>query len=347
MNEVHKIANNHKLIVFSSMRGHKISTPLNAIGVEHDFVPCKSSIVGILKGVTTVIPLLIKRDKKPLLLIDTAMNIGFAGWLLAKLFRVKYIYRARGDAYEEGIITKRRFHTWFYKQVFLLQAMGCIPVSHYLLGKVENVAKKEISFVVVNTPHLSCEELSLSRDKRRKTILMVTGFGFSTKIKSISKLLPAMKLFVDKFSDYEIMILGGGEHLESVIKYKEENYATDSIIFAGHTENINAYYKSSYALLHITDLDAFPSVINEARACGLPVLASDLGGCSEQIKEGETGLLFNNNDENGLYSSLVKITSPKVWKKLSISGSDFVHSNHNIHNIGQEMFSAVNSMINK
>ena len=339
------LANNYKLIIFSSMRGHKISTPLDEIGVEHDFVPCKSSVISIIKGATKLVPLLLKRERKPILLIDTAMNIGLIGWLMAKIFRVDYIYRARGDAYQEGIITKRRFHTWFYKHIFLPQAVGCIPVSHYLKGKIKENAKYDIKFETVNTPHLSCDKPSLESDKRNKTILMVTGFGFVTKIQSIFSLLPALKEFVDKHADYNILILGGGSHLESVIKYKDENYASEAIVFAGHTSGINEYYRSSYALLHITDLDAFPSVINEARACGLPVLASDLGGCSEQIEDGRTGFLFSNENQISLLNALEEITSDRVWSDLSVNGSGYVHKNHNKNSIGQMMLLAINKIL--
>lgn len=344
---MNQIVNSHKLVIFSSMRGYKISSPLTSIGVQHEFIPCKSSVSSIVKGAIRLIPLLIKRDKQPVLLIDTAMNIGFVGWLMAKLFRVKYIYRARGDAYQEGVITKRRFHTWFYKHVFLPQAMGCIPVSYYLMDKVKDVAKQKVNFQVVNTPHLSCDDPCLDLDKRNKTLLMVTGFGFITKIQSIFTLLPALKAFVDGNDDFNILIVGGGTHLESVIKHKEKKFPTDAITFAGHATNINKHYRESYALLHITDLDAFPSVINEARACGLPVLASDLGGCSEQIEEGKTGYLFNNNNQENLRESLTKITNPEEWQKLSKSGADYVHSNHNIKSIGHKMLLAINTLLSE
>jgi len=336
---------NRKLIIFSSMRGHKISTPLDEIGVEHDFVPCKSSVISIIKGAIKLLSLLIKRDKKPILLIDTAMNIGFVGWLMAKIFRVDYIYRARGDAYQEGIITKRRFHTWFFKNIFLPQAIGCIPVSHYLKGKIKENASYHINFEVVNTPHLSCGKPCLDNKKRNKTILMVTGFGFITKIQSIFSLLPALKEFVDKHDGFNILVLGGGSHLESVIKYKDEYYPSDAIVFAGHTSDIGEYYRSCYALLHITDLDAFPSVINEARACGLPVIASDLGGCSEQIEEGYTGYLFSNTDSKSLLEALEKIASSGTRKTISVNGSEYVHANHSINNIGRLMEEAINKII--
>jgi glycosyltransferase involved in cell wall biosynthesis len=41
----------------------------------------------------------------------------------------------------------------------------------------------------------------------------------------------------------------------------------------------------------------FPRIIIESFACGVPVLASDLGAMQEQIEDGETGLLFKPGDQ--------------------------------------------------
>jgi glycosyltransferase involved in cell wall biosynthesis len=298
-----------------------------------------------MKGAIKLALRLINQKTSSILLIDTPMNIGFAGWLIAKIFRVKYFYRARGDAYKEGIVTKRYVHAWFYKHIFLRQASGCIPVSYYLSRKMIKTVKYPLHLQVVNTPHLSCDTPNLNFNKRDKTILMVTGFGFMTKIKPIFNLLPTLARFVDEYEDFNIHILGDGTHLQSIKKYKHENYPTDKIVFAGRTDNVKDYYRDSFALLHITNLDAYPSVVNEARACGLPVLASNIGGCSEQIEHGKTGFLFNNNEPEKLFELLVKIAKQEVWESISKEGFYYVDTNHNSEQIGHEMVLAINTLL--
>ena len=44
-----------------------------------------------------------------------------------------------------------------------------------------------------------------------------------------------------------------------------------------------------------------PLVIQEAFLAGTPVIASDIGGIPELVKDKENGLLFKANDDNDLY----------------------------------------------
>lgn len=47
-------------------------------------------------------------------------------------------------------------------------------------------------------------------------------------------------------------------------------------------------------------LESFPRVLVEAFAAGLPVIASRLGALAELVQQGETGLLFEPGDAQGL-----------------------------------------------
>ena len=53
--------------------------------------------------------------------------------------------------------------------------------------------------------------------------------------------------------------------------------------------------------------EGMPSVILEAMATGLPVIASDVGGNNEIVKDGENGYLISGDDIDTLASSLVTL----------------------------------------
>lgn len=60
-----------------------------------------------------------------------------------------------------------------------------------------------------------------------------------------------------------------------------------SINFVPHTDDLNKlvlYYQAADVYVHATKADTFPTVILEALACGLPVIATAVDGVSEQIK---------------------------------------------------------------
>ena len=56
----------------------------------------------------------------------------------------------------------------------------------------------------------------------------------------------------------------------------------------------NELFKDAYALLHLNTIpERFGLVLVEAMACGVPVIAMDLGSCREVITDGKTGILVH------------------------------------------------------
>ena len=56
-------------------------------------------------------------------------------------------------------------------------------------------------------------------------------------------------------------------------------------------------YQASDLYLHATKADTYPSVIMEAMSCGTPVIASNVGGISEQVTNDVDGILLPNDPE--------------------------------------------------
>ncbi|MBM3886620.1 glycosyltransferase [Candidatus Dependentiae bacterium] len=59
------------------------------------------------------------------------------------------------------------------------------------------------------------------------------------------------------------------------------------IIFEPHTDDLNRvidFYQAADVYVHATKADTFPTVILEALACGLPVIATAVDGITEQVK---------------------------------------------------------------
>lgn len=70
-----------------------------------------------------------------------------------------------------------------------------------------------------------------------------------------------------------------------------EQIGNVTIEFVPYRDSLVECYQASDVYLHAATADTFPSVILEAMACGIPVVATAVGGIPEQIVEGETGFL--------------------------------------------------------
>tara|TARA_B100001093_G_C26860251_1_gene1029779 strand:+ start:14168 stop:14533 length:366 start_codon:yes stop_codon:yes gene_type:complete len=67
-----------------------------------------------------------------------------------------------------------------------------------------------------------------------------------------------------------------------------------------------------------SDIDNFPNTILESFACGVPVIASKVGGIPETVIEGHTGLLFDIHDASTLSSAIEQFyTNRELHKTMS------------------------------
>lgn len=94
-----------------------------------------------------------------------------------------------------------------------------------------------------------------------------------------------------QINDLVVVILGEeapNEHIGST-KVIYVPYIQDSSFVA-------RYYQAADVFIYPTRADNFPTAIIEALACGVPVVATNIGGIPEQIRENETGYLIPLND---------------------------------------------------
>lgn len=115
------------------------------------------------------------------------------------------------------------------------------------------------------------------------------------------------------FKDYETLdramrILGGqtSQKIHFIALGEEgndEQYGNVCLHHVPRTTDANVivnYYQAADLYLHPTKADTFPTSILEAMACGLPVIASRVGGIPEQVDDGLTGVLVNPGDPHSL-----------------------------------------------
>ena len=66
--------------------------------------------------------------------------------------------------------------------------------------------------------------------------------------------------------------------------------------FIKSQKEIALFYQAADIFLHSAFADNFPNTILESLSCGVPVIATNVGGISEQIKNHETGFLISQGD---------------------------------------------------
>jgi phosphatidylinositol alpha-1,6-mannosyltransferase len=90
-----------------------------------------------------------------------------------------------------------------------------------------------------------------------------------------------------------LTIIGTGHFQGRLQALAEELGISDRVHFAGYVSNqdLPKFYRSVDAFILPSDTESFGLVFAEAMSCGLPILASNVGGIPEIVRHGVDGLL--------------------------------------------------------
>lgn len=129
--------------------------------------------------------------------------------------------------------------------------------------------------------------------------------GSLTRRKGYDVLLDALKPLHDAGLDYQLTLLGDGPERAGLEAQSEALGLTERVHFNGRTMDNAPFYLHADLFLQPSRIEGLPNTVIEAMACGTPVVASDCpGGTRELVRNGENGMLFDNEDIAGLTTAL-------------------------------------------
>ena len=106
---------------------------------------------------------------------------------------------------------------------------------------------------------------------------------------------------------WRLVMLGDGEQRGELEALAETLGIGAAVAWAGfrQIDEIPAYYARAGAFVHPSSADQWALVVNEAMACGLPVVVSTGAGCVEDlVDEGRNGFSFSPGDADALANHL-------------------------------------------
>ncbi|QOR61945.1 glycosyltransferase family 4 protein [Sulfurovum sp. ST-21] len=146
---------------------------------------------------------------------------------------------------------------------------------------------------------------------------LVRGKGVDTLLNAFATL---------KNRNIVLDICGDGKQRKELEEQSQKLGISSRVVFHGKidSEALGNYYANAYAVVIPSRApETFNLVGIEAMKHGKAVLASNVGGISEWLKNEENGLSFSSNDEKELSRVLQKaIDNPQMVKKMGETGLD-------------------------
>lgn len=163
---------------------------------------------------------------------------------------------------------------------------------------------------------------------------MVLFVGRIEPLKGLDTLIRAMARVVEEVPslghDFCVCIIGGESEPErmdaemhKLDRLREELGISDVVTFLGSRDQTELpYYYSAAEMVAVpSHYESFGMVALEAMACGAPVIASDVGGLSFIVRDGETGFLIPERDIDALAEKMLLLLSrPELRDELGARG---------------------------
>jgi len=242
---------------------------------------------------------------KPDLLSIHSAKAGVLGRIASFRMGFPVIFTAHGWSFTEGIsLLKRKIFLRIEKLLAPLSTrIICVSEYDQILALKNNLVKNSKLLTIHNgMPDLQDSKNMANPAVAQPSFLMVARFD---EPKDQELLLNA----VSKVDGCKLTLIGDGSRLQHAKDLAIILKINDRVEFMGQviaTEEIFARYQG-YIL--ISKWEGLPRSIIEAMRAGMPVIASDVGGCSEEVKDGSNGFLIPRGDLKTLISKLSLLTS--------------------------------------
>ncbi|MEJ6121141.1 glycosyltransferase family 4 protein [Vibrio sp. 2-Bac 85] len=221
--------------------------------------------------------------------------------------------------YEEGIsptglkrlMPSTRITCWFANRILAISDAAKQEIcSQVGFENKISIVDVPVHLELFNIPHQNSE----IRDEFNilKSDYLITAVGHFIEVKGWDIAVPAFAKVCEVFPDVKLLFVGKKtsesyyQKICSQIKYFNLD---DKVIFAGNRSDIPDILTASELFIFPSRSEGAGASLVEAMAAGVPCIATDAGGISEIIKDGENGLLFERGNSDELAKQIIRVIS--------------------------------------
>lgn len=260
--------------------------------------------------------------------------------VLSKVFnpKVKVVWTAHLIAENNRIIR-------FFNRVFskFVDKIICVSkaVEDSLIREGISLEKTKVIYNGVDTDYFKPVEDSSIREELNigKNTLVLTTISRFNKDKGHYFLIEGLKELTNYITDFKVLLVGEGEE-QSFIKEKVKEYSLeDHIFFLGYRKDIPEILAATDIYVSPSKKEAISFSIIEALSCGVPVVATDVGGVPEILEKGNGGVLIPFGDTKGFVEAVVKLNNNSLYyNSIKLNCRDIVLKNFSKYKMLEETY---------
>lgn len=320
---------NHDVWVASS--GGALTETLKKYAVPHLRINIRTKSELSPKVFLTALRLLIfiKENKIEIIHAQTRVTQVTASFL-SKLARIPYVTTCHG--FFKPKISRKICKCWGDKVIAISE-----PVRAHLVNDLK-VPKNKIELIYngielkdFSHTYTKQEIVDFKNEFKIKDGPVVGIIARLSLIKGHKYLLTAAKEILKTNKDAQFIIIGDGPEKKNLLELSRSLKIENNIYFIPST-------LETKKPLSVMDIFVMPSLqeglgisILEAMACGLPVVASNVGGIYSLIKDGKNGFLVPPKDPESLKEAILKLlNNKKMAESFGVFSQEIARDNFSL-----------------
>jgi glycosyltransferase involved in cell wall biosynthesis len=207
-------------------------------------------------------------------------------------------------------------YNWSRKQrLYAASKLYVVTPSQWLMNRVgqsmlapsiikERVIPNAVDISVFKTGDKQAARAALGLPQEIPTLLFVAHGAQQNPFKDFNTVKGAMERLATLQQDKPVLLVClGGEAME-------KRFGNTRILCLGYVKDrhqISLFYQAADVFLHAAKAEVWGKTVTEALACGIPVVATAVGGISEQIEDGVTGFLTPKADAGAMAARIAQL----------------------------------------
>lgn len=173
-----------------------------------------------------------------------------------------------------------------------------------------------------STPTIDSVE-KLAEDSAGPHLIIV---GRLEEQKGHATLIDALPKVLQQQPATTLTIVGAGSLYDALVAQSRALGVHHAIRFLSGRDDVPALLRQSDLFVSSSNWEGFPTVILEAMAAQLPVIATDVGGSRELVRNGETGYLVPPRDPQALADAILRLwEEQELAKQMAIAAQEQIH----------------------
>lgn len=300
----------NEVLVVSGAEGD-LTKRLREAGIAVSSISSMKRDIGLLAEVSVLRSLFhIVREFRPDIIHGNSSKAGGLAALVGRLAGTpRIVFTAHGWAFNEERPLWQKAGILFFHYITILLSHQTVCVSDALAEDIDWMPFVQSRLRVIQNG-IEPGPLVARTEARRR---LAPGLSCDLWIGTVAELHPTKQLSVlirafahiqSSYPGTALVLIGDGEERERLSSLIQDMNLSDNVRLCGHIEEASTY-------LTALDIFALPSrteglgyVLLEAGLASLPVVASNVGGIPEIVRDKESGILVPSGDVGALAESL-------------------------------------------